>query len=86
MFKKKEMINLISFPFISKKRIKEQKIYQSHTLLGFEWLADNVFAHVILLGQIEQLADLVGSLGATNSRHNTVGQAFDLGLTFLDDD
>jgi len=55
-------------------------------LLELERLAHHVLAHVVVLAQVEQLADVVGTLGAAHAWHDAVGEAVDLLLALLDDD
>jgi len=47
------------------------------TLFG-DGPADHVLPHVVLLGQVEQLADLAGSLGAQAAGDGAVGEARDV--------
>jgi hypothetical protein len=68
-----------------KGEIQKYKVGLNLTLLDLEWLADDILAHIVVLGQVEQLADLVGSLGAANAWHDAVGQAIDLLLALLHD-
>jgi len=58
-------------------------------LLAFfegERSSHDILPHVVVLGEVEELADLGGSLGAARARHEAVGEAVDLGLALLDDD
>ena len=55
-------------------------------LLGGNGPLDHVLADVVLLGQVVQLADLRGSLGAEAAGDGVVGKAGDLLLALLDDD
>jgi hypothetical protein len=47
---------------------------------------NDVFAHVVLLGQVEQLANVVGPLGTQSTGHGIAGQSFNLLRSLLDDD
>ena len=47
--------------------------------------SDNEFSHVVLLCQIEELANLARSLGAETFGVSDVGEAGDIGITLLDD-
>jgi hypothetical protein len=53
-------------------------------LLG-ELTLDNELTNVILLGEVEELSDLGGSLGAKTAGNGGVGQTGKLGITLLDD-
>lgn len=53
------------------------------TFLG-QGSAHHVLPDIVLLGQVEQLADLAGSLGAQAARHGAVGQSGDVLLTCTD--
>jgi len=55
-------------------------------LLELKWLAHDILAHVVLLAQVEELANMVGTLGTTNARHNAVGETINLLLALLDND
>merc|ERR1719160_260541 len=46
---------------------------------------DDVLAHVVLLGQVEQLPDLAGALGPESPGDGVVGQPGDLALALLHD-
>merc|ERR1719205_588478 len=46
---------------------------------------DDVLAHVVVLGQVEQLPDLAGSLGSKSPGDGVVGQPGDLSLALLHD-
>lgn len=46
-----------------------------------EGSAHHILPHIVLLGQVEQLADPAGSLGAQAARHGAVSQAGDVLLT-----
>jgi len=54
-------------------------------LLG-ESAAHDELGDVVLLGKVEELADLVGTLGATAALTDDVGEALDLVVALLDDD
>lgn len=47
-------------------------------LLAGEGALDHVLTHIVLLAQVEQLADLGGTLGAQAAGHGAVGQPGDL--------
>lgn len=47
--------------------------------------AHNVLAHIILAGEVEQLADAVGALGAETAGSSRVSETLDLGVTALGD-
>jgi len=53
--------------------------------LGLNLAADNVLANVIVLGEIEELADLGGPLGSEPLGVGDVGKTGDFGLALLDD-
>lgn len=55
-------------------------------LLGDNLTANDELADVVLLRQVEELADLGGSLGTKTLGLDGVSQAGDVGLTLLDDD
>ena len=55
------------------------------TNLKGEWPLDDVLANIVLLGQVEQLPDLAGTLGSQPARDGVVGQSGDLSLSLLDD-
>merc|ERR1712105_440562 len=46
---------------------------------------DDILATVILLGQVEKLPDLAGTLGSQPARDGVIGQSGDLSLSLLDD-
>jgi len=48
-------------------------------------LLDDVLPHVVLLGQVEELADLGGALGTAHAGHVAVGQPGNVDISFLDD-
>lgn len=54
------------------------------TLLKLERLAHDILAHVVVFGQVEELADLASTLGTTSTRDNAVGETVDLLLALLD--
>lgn len=54
-------------------------------LLARDFSPHNVLADVVLLGQIEELADLSRTLGAKTLGEDVVGQAGDVALALLDD-
>lgn len=56
------------------------------TLLGLERSSNDVLSDIVLLGQVEELPQLAGSLWTTSTRDESVGQAIDLLLALLDDD
>lgn len=59
----------------------------STLLLGARHLSsNNVFPHIILLGQVEELPDLGRPLGTETLRENSVGESGNLIVTLLDDD
>jgi len=41
-------------------------------LLGLEWPTNDIFAHIVLFAQVEQLANLVSTLRSTHAWYNTV--------------
>lgn len=47
-------------------------------LLASEGALDHILAHIILLAQVEQLADLGGTLGAQAAGHGAVSQSRDI--------
>ena len=55
------------------------------TNLKGEWPLDDVLANIVLLGQVEQLPNLAGTLGSQPARDGVVGQSGNLGLSLLDD-
>ena len=55
------------------------------TLLAGKGTRNNVLADIIILGQVEQLADVVGSLGTQTTGDSVVGQSWDLLLSLLGD-
>ena len=75
--------------------LKHHGSHQSLHLRGSELLLlplllgqrppDNVLADVIVLGQVEELPDLAGSLGPESPGDGVVGQPGDLGLALLHD-
>ena len=54
-------------------------------LLQRERSPNDVLAHVVVLGQVEKLPDLAGSLGPESPGDGVVGQPGDLGVSLLDD-
>jgi len=54
--------------------------------LGGQLAADDVLAHVVVLAQREQLADLRRTLRAEAARDRLVSETGDLGGALLDDD
>merc|ERR1719270_1861456 len=50
-----------------------------------EWPLDDVLANIVLLGQVEQLPNLAGTLGSQPAGDGVVGQSGNLGLSLLDD-
>jgi len=48
--------------------------------------SNDVLAHIILVAEVEQLADLAGTLGTNTAGDDLVGKARDLLLTLLHDD
>ena len=70
--------------------LQSEGSYQSLDLGGLLRLAgisaDNELSHVVLLRQVEQLSDLVGSLGTQSARLDLVGQTGDVLGSLLDDD
>jgi len=55
-------------------------------LLGGELTANDVLADVVFLGEVEELADLGGSLGAKTSGDVVVCEAWEFGISLLHDD
>ena len=55
------------------------------SLLGGQGTPDDVLTDIIVLGQVEQLPDLAGSLGPESPGDGVVGQPGDLGVSLLDD-
>lgn len=58
-------------------------------LLAFlecEWSLDDILAHIILLRQIEELANVTGALGSETTWNIDIGQSGNLLLTFADND
>jgi len=55
-------------------------------LLGGELTANNVLANVVFLGEVEELADLGGSLGAKTSGDVVVCEAWEFRVSLLHDD
>jgi len=53
--------------------------------LGLAAVRVDVLLHVILLGEVKQLADLARALGTTHARHLLVRQPGQLGITHLGD-
>jgi len=47
------------------------------SFLLWKWTLDHVLSNIILLCQVEQLADLGGSLGSQSARNGHVGQSGD---------
>jgi len=47
------------------------------SLLGGEGTSDDVFADIVLLGKVEQFADVVGTLGTKTTGDRVVGKTFD---------
>lgn len=54
-------------------------------LLGGDLSSDDELSDIVLLGQVEELSDLGGSLGTQSSGQDGVGESGDLSLTLLDD-
>lgn len=55
-------------------------------LLDGEWALDDVLPDIILLGQIEQFADLGGTLGSQALGDGDISKAGDLSFTLLHND
>jgi len=55
------------------------------SILKGEWPLDDVLANIVLLGQVEQLPNLAGTLGSQPARDGVVGQSGNLSLSLLDD-
>lgn len=55
-------------------------------LLGGDLAADNVLADIILLGEVEELADPAGALGAQAAGDLSVGEAGDFIVALFDND
>ena len=55
------------------------------TNLKGEWPLDDVLANIVLLGQVEQLPNLAGTLRSQPARDGVVGQSGNLSLSLLDD-
>ena len=55
------------------------------TYLKGEWPLDDVLANIVLLGQVEQLPNLAGTLGSQPARDGVVGQSGNLSFSLLDD-
>lgn len=55
------------------------------SLLGHT-AADNVLAHIVFAGEVEQLADLAGALGSEAADTAGVRDTLDLGISALDND
>jgi len=53
--------------------------------LAFTDAADDVLAHIVFLGEAEQLADLGGTLRSQTASGGLVGEAGDVSVTLLDD-
>lgn len=53
--------------------------------LGLDLSSDDVLADIVILGEVEELADLGGALGSEALGLDDVGQAGDIGITLLDD-
>lgn len=49
-------------------------------------MGDDVFGDIVVLGQVEELADLGGSLWSELAWENGVGESFDLSISLLHDD
>ena len=47
-----------------------------------QWSPHNVLPDIVLLGQVEELADLAGPLGSQAAGHGAVGQAGDVLLAW----
>jgi hypothetical protein len=58
----------------------------SLTLLVGERTGDDVLANIVILGQVEELADIVGTLGTQSTRNRFVGQSLYGVFTDLGDD
>lgn len=56
------------------------------SLLGGEDTSDDVLADIVLLGKVEQFANVVGTLGTKTTRDRVVGEALDGVGTDLGDD
>jgi len=54
-------------------------------VLGVELTADHVSADVILLVEVEKLADVVGTLRSETTGNGAVSEAFNFGITLLED-
>ena len=54
-----------------------------YSLLAGEGTRNNILANIIILGQVEQLADVVRSLGTQPTGDSVVGQSWDLILSLL---
>ena len=50
-------------------------------LLGGQWSSHNILADIVLLRQVEELSDFVGSLGTETSGNGDIGQTFDFLFT-----
>jgi len=55
-------------------------------LVGLELPSDHKVSHIVLLVQVEELSDLVGSLWSKSSVNNGVGQAGDVVVALSHDD
>ena len=55
-------------------------------LLGFDLAPNDVLAYIILLREVEELADFSGTLGTETLRQYGVGEAGKFFVTLLDDD
>jgi hypothetical protein len=55
-------------------------------VLGLNLTTDNELANIIRLVQVEELADVVGTLGSKTLGNSSVGKAGDVLLTLLDND
>ena len=64
---------------------KRDQLQLVGTYLKGEWPLDDVLANIILLGQVEQLPNLAGTLGSQPARDGVVGQSGNLSLSLLDD-
>merc|ERR1719305_396829 len=55
------------------------------SVLEGEGPLNDILANIILLGQVEKLPDLAGTLGSQPARDGVIGQSRDLSLALLDD-
>jgi len=53
-------------------------------LLRLDLSADDKLSDIIVLGQVEEFADLRCSLGSQSLRQDVVGQSWDIGVSLLD--